>query len=292
MRSVTCPSCDFVSWAVGNNCKRCGKPLPSDYSAPQPPPQPAYDHGYDYGAAPDQYGTAPNYYGAGHDYFAPPQKKRTGRAVASLTLGVIGFFTFGLLFLGTIVGTSLGMSALRKQAGDPAKYGGKGIAIAGIVLNIAALVMVFPLGMIAAVAIPNLLAARRAANEASALNTIRVVSTAEQTYKTMNARDEYGELHELVGEHLIDPQISAGEKHGYQFHLVKKDDDFEFSATPVEGAGRYSFLYRSEDGEIHVRADGRDATANDPTLELRDDRESPYGSRRAVSTGPAYAPSN
>jgi type II secretory pathway pseudopilin PulG len=284
MRSVTCPSCDFVSWAVGDNCKRCGKPLPSDYSAPkQPPPPPSYGYGHDYGAA-------PNYYGGAHDYFDPPAKKRAGHAIASLAIGIAGFCTFGLFLIGSVVGTILGIVALKKEGREPARYGGRGMAIAGIVLNIAALVMIFPMGIIAAIAIPNLLASRRAANEASALNTIRVVATAEQTYQAMDARGEYGDLSELIGEHLIDPQLSSGVKNGYRFTLVNTDDDFEFSATPVGEAGRRSFLYSSEDGEVHVRIGGP-ATADDPPLGYDSERRSSRGSLPSPGR-PAYAPSN
>lgn len=273
MRSVTCSSCGFVSWAVGGECKQCGKPLPLDQSYQRPSPPPSY--GYD----------------EPHDYFGDPPKKQTGHAVASLILGIVGFFTFGILLVGSIVGTSLGVAALKRQSREPARYGGKGMAVAGLVMNIAALVMIVPISMVAAIAIPNLLAARQAANEASALRTIQVITTAEQTYQTQDAKGEYGELNELISDGLIHPDISAEEKNGYRFTLVNNDSDFEFSATPIGAAGRRSFLFTSEDWQIHARVGGLPATADDPALEF----DSQPSSRRASQPNPyppAYDPAN
>jgi competence protein ComGC len=203
----------------------------------------------------------------------------------SLTLGIIGFFTFGILLIGSVVGTALGFVALKRESSEPATYGGKGIAIAGLVLNIGALVMIFPLSIISAIAIPNLLASRRAANEASALRIIQVITTAEQTYQIQDAKGEYGELNELISDGLIDPSLATGERNGYRFTLVNNDSDFELSATPIAGAGRRSFLFISEDWELHVRVGGLPATADDPPLESYNDSQP--SSRRA-----AYAPAN
>src|SRR5260221_10586694 len=45
------------------------------------------------------------------------------------------------------------------------------------------LIVVTIIGIIASIAIPNLLASRRAANEASAMSSIRVISSCEITYQ-------------------------------------------------------------------------------------------------------------
>src|SRR5205085_8748316 len=46
------------------------------------------------------------------------------------------------------------------------------------------LIVVAIIGIIAAIAIPNLLASRRAANEASAISSIRTLSSAEEAYRS------------------------------------------------------------------------------------------------------------
>lgn len=279
MRSVTCPSCGFVSWAVGGDCKQCGQPLPLNQTYHRPTPPPAY--GY------DAYG-----YDAPPDYFGAPLKKRTGHAVASLVIGIIGFFTFGILFIGSIVGTVLGVVALKKGNREPATYGGKGLAIAGIIMNVVALVSIVPIGIVAAIAIPNLLAARRAANEASALNTIRTIMTAEARYQATDGDGEFGRLDDLVKSGHIDRQFLSGVKNGYRFILVNYGDDFEVTATPVSEAGRRSFFYSSTDDQIRARFDGRPATEDDPPLDFYNNSEP---SRRAAPrglSGPAYIPTN
>lgn len=274
MRSVTCPSCGFVFWAVGGDCKQCGKPLPPEqtYQRPEPPPS------YGYGAAPD--------------YFGAPQKKRTGHAVASLVIGITGFCTFGLFLIGSVVGTVLGIVALNKQNREPATYGGRGMAIAGIVTNVAALVMIVPIGIIAAIAIPNLLASRRAANEASAINTIRTIMSAEDTYQATVGEGEFGELADLVKSGLVYPELLGGVKHGYRFTLVNNGEDFEVTATPVsEGAGKRSFYYASADELIRARVGGMPATADDPPLGSYNDSQSRRAPQRELR-GPAYIPDN
>ncbi len=46
------------------------------------------------------------------------------------------------------------------------------------------LIVVAIIGIIAAIAIPNLLASRRAANESSAIGSVRTIGTAQATYLT------------------------------------------------------------------------------------------------------------
>ena len=270
MRSVTCSSCGFVSWAAGGDCKQCGKPLPPEqtYYRPQPPPS---------------YG-----YGAPHDYFGAPQKRREGHAIASLALGIAGFCTFGLFMLGSIVGTVLGIVALNREKREPAKYGGRGMAIAGIVLNVTSMVMIVPLGIIAAIAIPNLLAARAAANEASAINTIRLLSAAEDTYSHTVGDGEFGELADLARNGLVNAELLGGVRNGYRFTLVNNGSDFEVSATPVsESHGRRSFFYSSDDGEIRARFGRLPATADDPPLDFYNDSRS-GGVSQGELDGSAY----
>src|SRR5947209_19597556 len=71
----------------------------------------------------------------------------------------------------------------------------------------------------AAIAIPNLLASRRAANEASAISGLRTVGSAESTYSSTLGSGAYTDLATLATNQLIDTSISgatsASPKSGY-----------------------------------------------------------------------------
>ena len=67
------------------------------------------------------------------------------------------------------------------------------------------LIVVAIIGIIAAIAIPNLLASRRAANEAAAVSAIRTLTTAEEAYHaTYGGGARFGLLDDLVTKKFID----------------------------------------------------------------------------------------
>src|SRR5688572_30485635 len=85
------------------------------------------------------------------------------------------------------------------------------------------LVVVIIIAIVAAIAIPNLLASRRAANEASAISSLRTIHSAEATYQaTTGLGINYGSLAQLGTSGLIDTVLSgpSGQKSGYDFVLT------------------------------------------------------------------------
>lgn len=88
------------------------------------------------------------------------------------------------------------------------------------------LIVVVIIGIIAAIAIPNLLASRRAANEASAISTLRMLNGAQTTYAATKGIGDYAGtdsgldaviLTDLAAESLIDTSLATGFKSGYIF---------------------------------------------------------------------------
>ncbi len=79
------------------------------------------------------------------------------------------------------------------------------------------LIVVAIILIIAAIAIPNLLKSRIAANEASAVGSVRTVVTTEVTYATSNPDTGFTSLANLGTAGLIDTVLSAGTKSGYTF---------------------------------------------------------------------------
>src|SRR5438477_4214808 len=90
------------------------------------------------------------------------------------------------------------------------------------------LIVVAIILIIAAIAIPNLLRARIAANESSAVSSIRTVNTAEVSYATAYPTNGYASTLAALGGAvpctpqpasacLIDNVLAAGSKSGYNF---------------------------------------------------------------------------
>jgi len=79
------------------------------------------------------------------------------------------------------------------------------------------LIVVAIIGIIAAIAVPNLLATRRAANEGSAQQSMRTIASCEITYLHTQGAGNYGDLTQLGVETLTDAVLSSGTKSGYSF---------------------------------------------------------------------------
>jgi type II secretory pathway pseudopilin PulG len=253
MKSVKCVECGFVSWSDAGNCKGCGALL-VDRSATFPQPRPVQSTDYT-------------------SWDEPEEGIKKGLAIFALVLGIISFLTFGLLGIGAVTGIIVAMVAMGKVKREPWRYGGRGMAIAGLVLSITSLVTAIPVGMVAAIAIPNFLAARMVANERSAIHTLRMISNAEETYQSTYQR--YGTFDELAERELIDPSLATGLKNGYQFKLelttneVSHPGGFEVTGVPVkyQSSGRRSF-YVDESSVIRAADNyGRPSTKLDAPLE-------------------------
>jgi prepilin-type N-terminal cleavage/methylation domain-containing protein len=77
------------------------------------------------------------------------------------------------------------------------------------------LIVVAIIGIIAAIAIPNLLASRRAANEGSAQQSLRTIHSAEATYQATAGNGTFTNLAGLGAGSLIDSTLAGGSKSGY-----------------------------------------------------------------------------
>ena len=82
------------------------------------------------------------------------------------------------------------------------------------------LIVVTIIGIIASIAIPNLLATRRAANEGSAQQSLRTISSCESTYLYTYGGGSYSDLLGLGSKTLTDDVLASGSKSGYTFVAV------------------------------------------------------------------------
>jgi type IV pilus assembly protein PilA len=79
------------------------------------------------------------------------------------------------------------------------------------------LIVVTIIGIIASIAIPNILASRRAANEGSAQSSMRTISSCEAAYAYTYGGGSYTDLPTLGSKVMTDNVLSSGTKSGYTF---------------------------------------------------------------------------
>ena len=260
MKSIKCTECGFVGWSDADTCKGCGAPIVQRTSNFQPRPVPTSYKSWDETEA--------------------GQKK--GLAVFALVLGIVSFLTFGLLGIGAFTGIIVASVAMGRVKHEPWQFGRRGMDVAGLVLSITSMVSAVPVGIVAAIAIPNLFAARMAANEASSVYLLRKISAAEGIYYANSGK--YGTLEELDSQHLIDPDLGSGTKNGYKFtvELVHESATapagFEAKSVPVtyKSSGRRSF-YVDETSVVRAGDNsGGPSSKLDEPLEAR--YENPFSS--------------
>lgn len=272
MKSAKCAQCGFVGWSDAESCKKCGAAISPAEDMPERP-------GDNFTADYSSYN------------FRPETDPKTRWAVASLVLGISNFLLLGVFVLPTIIGIVVSAVALNKVKHYPREYGGKSIAIGGLVTNIVSIVVVIPILLIASISIPNLLASYRAANEGSALRTLRIVHEAQQTYQATTGNGQYGTLADLQRDSLISPDLAAEVSHGYRFkvEVVKDRGDgwagFTATAVPTEyrSSGRRSFFV-DETGVLRGEdTNGLEASRTTPPIDFnRNYREDRSDTRRSA----------
>jgi prepilin-type N-terminal cleavage/methylation domain-containing protein len=132
------------------------------------------------------------------------------------------------------------------------------------------LIVVAIILIIAAIAIPNFLRSRVAANQASAIESLRVISTAEVTYSTtygtgfstalsLLAPPASGQPTTSTAAGLIDQTLAAGYKSGYSFFYTPTlisgatTNGFTLSANP-SNYGQTGGVYYYTDQSFVIRA--------------------------------------
>jgi prepilin-type N-terminal cleavage/methylation domain-containing protein len=103
------------------------------------------------------------------------------------------------------------------------------------------LIVVLTVSILAAIAIPNLIASRRSANEGSAVSSIRAIHGAEYIYFSTNGNGRYtNSLLTLRNAGLIDDLLGSEHKSGYSFALAidaSETMSFTVGAVPQVSSG-------------------------------------------------------
>jgi len=212
----------------------------------------------------------------------PVTPKTSGLAIASLLCGLF-FFLFLPAILAIIFG-HIALSQIKRSAG---KLTGKGIAIAGLVLGYLEIAFMPFILIIAAIAIPNLLRARVAANEASAVGSVREINTAEVSYQSEFNKGYAPDLASLGGGPgcnsspssacLIDNNLAnatgATGKNGYVFSVESSSDGTQYLVRAWPAAPNTSGIRTfcaTEDAVIRVNSSGGAIPSREACLALPD----------------------
>jgi len=104
------------------------------------------------------------------------------------------------------------------------------------------LIVVAIIGIVTSIAIPNLLASRRSANEASAQSSLRTIASCELTYQATTGRGDFATLDQLRLDTLTDSVLGSGSKSGYNFAATPgatgiRPALFYATAAPMETSG-------------------------------------------------------
>jgi len=144
------------------------------------------------------------------------------------------------------------------------------------------LIVVAIILIIAAIAIPNLLRSRMAANEASAVGSLRTINTACVTYSTTYGGfpNDLTELGPVSGggaatstsADLIDSVLAAGSKSGYTFTFTADDPDgdgrndtYEVTAEPITpGTTGQRYFYTDQSGVVRANPTAAATSADSP----------------------------
>ena len=121
------------------------------------------------------------------------------------------------------------------------------------------LIVVAIIGILSAIAIPNLIASRRAANEASALSSVRVIHSCQSTYQATSVNREYGTLNDLRIQYLTDAVLASGTKSGYYFATTPTvgvvPQQFHTTAVPTSTVAILQPALGDSEDETLLRAD-------------------------------------
>ena len=145
------------------------------------------------------------------------------------------------------------------------------------------LIVVAIILIIAAIAIPNLLRSRMAANEASAVGSIRTINTSAIEFSTTYPNAGFPATLAALGGAtpctatstngcLLDAILSAGTKSGYKFVWTSDGNTpsvgYSITGTPVTvGSTGQRMFFSDQSGVIRYSATGAGATVASPALQ-------------------------
>jgi hypothetical protein len=214
-------------------------------------------------------------FAAGTTFDRPRTAKMAWQAVASLVCGLLAWFP-----LTAIAAIVFGHQA--RRLADTRGLRGEGLALAGLVLGYAGLILVPLLIYVGAIPLPQWLRPTVAVNEEAAIAAMRELTQAIYTYAdsygqappslaALGPAGETGPSAAAAG--LVDASLAAGAKSGYRFAYQPSDldgdgqlDVFTLRAEPLEpGKSGQRYFFTDTSGVLRAE-EGKPATPASPPL--------------------------
>jgi len=148
------------------------------------------------------------------------------------------------------------------------------------------MIVIAIIAIIAAIAIPNLIEARKAGNESAAIGSMRTISSAQAIAREQS--DRYQSLAELGDANLLDVPLAEGQWGGFLFEMTHATDSYSLVGVPASPhAGALNF-FSDQTGIVRFSEDG-DATAASPAVP--ENEGDPAGDPRPATgiSGPCVA---
>jgi hypothetical protein len=202
----------------------------------------------------------------------------SGKAIGSLISGILFF-----ILPAAIVAVVLGHISLSEINHSFGRLRGKGMAIAGLVLGYMGIALVPVILVLAAIAIPNLLRAKMAANEASAVKSLQSYHYAVGAYAAMCPQVGFPASLANLGPgpgdceraDFLDAATGTSEpvSAGYRFHysIAERDGlghatNFNITADPINPGVGFRHFYVDYTGVVR---ESRYGSANRISAPLR-----------------------
>lgn len=133
------------------------------------------------------------------------------------------------------------------------------------------LIVIAVIAILAAIAIPNLLASRKAANESTAISNLRTLVSAQETFRSRANPPTYADLEDLQDKGLIDEVLEAAvdadnAKSGYYYTVSPDDNTFTILATPASDNTGDRHFFVDQSGVIRAE-DGTAADEDSPPIQ-------------------------
>jgi prepilin-type N-terminal cleavage/methylation domain-containing protein len=114
------------------------------------------------------------------------------------------------------------------------------------------MIVIAIISIVAAIAIPGLLNAKKSGNEASSISSLRTLSSVSEQYRTRFS-SYAGSLANLSAVDFIDSVLGSGTKSGYNFTFAGGVNTWNVTAVPATaGATGDSSFFTDESGVIRV----------------------------------------